>query len=569
MDFRHLTDADCGQPNSLAQLSSHITQDRAFSETHGQLFPNSSADQLVEQFLQETRSLPQTFRMDGLMREMQEIESQKLSLPPVPASAVKEQIQHDSAWAQQYIEDGKMFNVNFDHKEIWAEISSQEQNIIGRHLETQKYVQDMNRGDYETQQSARELLDNVEDPKYVYSKFMNFMRTVRDEEINLEPAGKLTEREAEIWSDEFLKSATGNLPEAWASELAAHEDDYNSNVWSSIQEQINNAIHTDEDSDEQSWLADFKDETYEHYTFSEENPMFDVNDPLERGKQYLEEGDLPTAVLCFEAAVKKHPTDTEAWFYLGRTQAENEQDPNAIPALKQCLKLDPTHLQALMALSVSYTNENLYNQACETLLFWLKNNPKYADLVPPDFKLTGIKSKMVQDIFIRAAQRQPVDIDYEVQCALGVLFNLSGDFDKAVDCFKAALAAKPDDARLWNRLGATLANGTRPEEAVEAYHRALSIAPGFIRARYNVGITCINLNAYKQAAEHFLSALNQQARGRDVSNTGGISQMSETIWSTLKMCVALMNRSDLKPAVEARDLATLNKAIDIIDEPVA
>lgn len=53
------------------------------------------------------------------------------------------------------------------------------------------------------------------------------------------------------------------------------------------------------------------------------------------------------------------------------------------------------------------------------------------------------------------------------------------------------------DSRLWNRLGATLANGSKPEEAVDAYHHALNIAPGFIRARYNVGITCINLGAHK------------------------------------------------------------------------
>lgn len=53
------------------------------------------------------------------------------------------------------------------------------------------------------------------------------------------------------------------------------------------------------------------------------------------------------------------------------------------------------------------------------------------------------------------------------------------------------------DARLWNRLGATLANGSSPEDAVEAYHHALNICPGYIRARYNVGITCINLNAHK------------------------------------------------------------------------
>ncbi|XP_044754764.1 peroxisomal targeting signal 1 receptor isoform X2 [Coccinella septempunctata] len=559
--------SDCGQPNSLVQLSTHLSQDRAFSDSHGQLLSNSSADQLVEQFLQETRSLPQTFRMDGLMREMQEIESQKLALPPVPASAVKEQIQQDNVWAKQYIDDGKTFNPNFDHSEIWAEISSQERNIIGPHSELLKFDQQFELNQNRIEESAEELLGNVDDPKFVYSKFMSFMQNVKEEDINLEASGRLTEREAEIWSHEFLKNAKGRtMPEIWAAELTANEDDYNSNVWGSIQEQIRNVVETDGDL-HGSWLSELQDETYEHYNFTEENPMFDVNNPLESGKKLLAEGDLPSAVLCFEAAVKKSPTDAEAWFYLGRTQAENEQDTNAIPALKQCLKLDSGHLPALMALSVSYTNENLYNQACETLLCWLKNNPKYTDLVPPDFILTGMKSKMVQDIFIKAAQRHPVNIDYEVQCALGVLFNLSGDFDKAVDCFKAALAVKPDDARLWNRLGATLANGSRSEEAVEAYHRALSLSPGFIRARYNVGITCINLNAYKQAAEHFLTALNQQARGEDITNSGGKSQMSDTIWSTLKMCVTLMKRTDLKPAIEAKDLATLNKALDVMDEP--
>lgn len=76
-------------------------------------------------------------------------------------------------------------------------------------------------------------------------------------------------------------------------------------------------------------------------------------------------------------------------------------------------------------------------------------------------------------------------------------------------------------------------------------------------------ITHIIFVAFRQAAEHFLTALNQQARGKDVANSGTTSQMSDTIWSTLRMCVSLMNRGDLKPVVDNRDLKELNSAFGI------
>eukprot|EP00118_Oscarella_pearsei_P010850 m.68854 g.68854 ORF g.68854 m.68854 type:complete len:263 (+) comp35561_c0_seq1:946-1734(+) len=255
----------------------------------------------------------------------------------------------------------------------------------------------------------------------------------------------------------------------------------------------------------------------------------------------------------------------EAWQYLGTTQAENEQDSAAIAALEKAIAQNPENLVAYQALAVSYTNESMQAQACKSLLAWLQAHPKYrgfvtsADNSASIPKGTSVMSlslhQKIRDMYLAAAQNSPDNIDPDVQVGLGVLFNLSGEYDKAIDCFSAALQVRPDDARLWNKLGATLANGSQSENAVNAYHRALELYPGFVRARYNLGISCINLGVHREAAEHLLTALDMQRRG--LGPGGRRSTMSDTIWSTLRMTLSLTGQPELIPLCDEKQVDRL------------
>ncbi|XP_035861071.1 PEX5-related protein-like [Sander lucioperca] len=117
------------------------------------------------------------------------------------------------------------------------------------------------------------------------------------------------------------------------------------------------------------------------------------------------------------------------------------------------------------------------------------------------------------------------------------------------------------DYLLWNRLGATLANGDRSEEAVEAYGRALELQPGFIRSRYNLGISCINLGAHREAVSNFLTALNQQRQSQRCSH----QQMSANIWAALRIAVSMLDRPELFQAASAGDLDLLMQVFDVGD----
>ncbi|KAI5466712.1 hypothetical protein BGZ63DRAFT_398350 [Mariannaea sp. PMI_226] len=326
------------------------------------------------------------------------------------------------------------------------------------------------------------------------------------------------------------------------------------------------------------------DPSFEQYLFEEDNFFNnETTNAFEEGVRIMKEGgNLSLAALAFEAAVQQRPDHVEAWVYLGTAQAQNEKETAALRALESALKLDPNNLDALMGLAVSYTNEGYDSTAYRTLERWLSVkyptilDPK--DLHPPaEMGFTDRQQlhDKVTSMFIKAAQQMPSGehMDPDVQVGLGVLFYGAEDYDKAVDCFQAALHSSEQGTTnqqeqvhlLWNRLGATLANSGRSEEAIAAYREALSIAPNFVRARYNLGVSCINIHVHHEAACHFLAALEMhkaiEKSGRSKAyeilgdSAGGnvdetldrmsAQNRSSTLYDTLRRVFTQMGRRDL------------------------
>ncbi|KAF2035743.1 TPR-like protein [Setomelanomma holmii] len=319
------------------------------------------------------------------------------------------------------------------------------------------------------------------------------------------------------------------------------------------------------------------------YLFEQENLFNKVTNPFEEGVKIMEEGgNLSLAALAFEAAVQKDPNHIAAWVKLGESQAQNEKETPAIRALEHALKQDPSNLEALMGLAVSYTNEGYESTAYRTLERWLAT--KYPSLIKEPlssdaemgFTDRHLLHEKVTNLFIQAAQLSPSgeQMDPDVQVGLGVLFYGVEEYDKAVDCFGAALASTESGVSnsssqvhlLWNRLGATLANSGRSEEAIDAYSRALALRPNFVRARYNLGVSCINIGCFTEAAQHLLGALamhkvveregKEKVRevvgdgvsDRDLDNMIHQNQ-STNLYDTLRRVFGQMGRRDLADIV--------------------
>ncbi|CAI4038112.1 hypothetical protein SMKI_04G4520 [Saccharomyces mikatae IFO 1815] len=373
-----------------------------------------------------------------------------------------------------------------------------------------------------------------------------------------------------IKEDENMTEVEQNKPENVEKDEVIFGDQYQSDfqeVWDSIHKDAEDILPSELANDDLNLGEDYlkylggRVNGNIEYAFQSNNEYLNNPNAYKIGCLLMENGaKLSEAALAFEAAVKEKSDHVDAWLRLGLVQTQNEKELNGISALEECLKLDPKNLEAMKTLAISYINEG-YDMSAFTML------DKWAETKYPEvwssikqqhdaaqrekgFAHIDMNARITKQYLQLANSLNTVDP--EVQLCLGLLFYTKDDFDKTIDCFESALKVNPNDELMWNRLGASLANSNRSEEAIQAYHRALQLKPSFVRARYNLAVSSMNIGCFKEAAGYLLSVLSMHEvntnRKGDVGSL--LNTYNDAVIDTLKRVFIAMNRDDLLQEVK-------------------
>ena len=165
--------------------------------------------------------------------------------------------------------------------------------------------------------------------------------------------------------------------------------------------------------------------------------------------------------------MQRNINDASAWFGLGVKQQENEREHKALRALQRAVGLDPTHLPAWLALAISHTNDNDRLGTYNAIYEWVSRNAKYEsdvqkfrELHPntPHITLNERYANLIQCLISMVTSGSGGEIDADLQVALAVLLNTNEEYSKAQDCFRTALAVRPDVSPDFSPVGIVFAS---------------------------------------------------------------------------------------------------------------
>lgn len=215
------------------------------------------------------------------------------------------------------------------------------------------------------------------------------------------------------------------------------------------------------------------------------------------------EGDNPEALKIIEKVIARDPREWRAHELRGRALKGLGRFAEAEQVLRICLRINPLALHARLFLASLLTAQKEvaaaakeYKRAIE--LF--RDNPEALHRIAADMSELGHEEGAI-DLFRGLAEVSPESRSTMMVCIGNAQLRL-GDEGAAAQSFRQAIAADPDDALAYCRLGELESDNGRNGEAAEYFARACELEPENWRYQGFAGTAYLQEADYGRAADY-------------------------------------------------------------------
>jgi tetratricopeptide (TPR) repeat protein len=194
--------------------------------------------------------------------------------------------------------------------------------------------------------------------------------------------------------------------------------------------------------------------------------------------------DYPDAEHWLKEALARDAHDAESWYYLGRTQYNENHFADAVAAFGRCLQLDPRHVkaEANLGLALQGLQRNAEAEAAYRLaISWEQaagNSVASGKTAEPYIDLGGLlleenKNEEAVQFLLRGAEIAPGE--FRVREKLGTAYFRLDDLGNAQAQLEQAVALAPQNAAMHYMLGQTYRKQGQPDKARVEFERATAL----------------------------------------------------------------------------------------------
>lgn len=212
----------------------------------------------------------------------------------------------------------------------------------------------------------------------------------------------------------------------------------------------------------------------------------DLPSLVRRGRVLLDLGRIDEAEQAFDRVLELDPESAAAHQGLGEVRYKQGRVEEAIASFERALELQPEASSLHYKLGLAYRKVGDLDAAREHLAL-----NRFGEVIFPDPLIS------VLERFLRGSRPH-------VKAGNRAMKN--GDVELAVESYRTAVEADPEDALAQYNLGFALAHLGRADEAESQFRKAIELDPDYRNAHFNLASTLSKEGRWEEAAEHYRKA---------------------------------------------------------------